>query len=137
MTEITNGNHGRRDVGDPTGQVGAMLYLRVASGSPLDASGIIYQREACMRIAARRGLNVIREYADIGKPSRYEQQTALRQLLDDLNDKRDASIVLVSDYTRLGRRITELTAVASRIEACGAVVVAAQDMEEKEEASNE
>lgn len=129
MTEIKNGNQGRQGADGASDQVKAVLYIRVASSHPQDASAATRQREACMQVAARQGLHIVREYADLGKPSRYERQTALQKLLDDLGGKRDAGIVLVSDYTRFSRRTAELAAVVDRISACGAAITTAQDSE--------
>lgn len=101
----------------------AVMYLRVASAHEVDASAVTRQREACLRIAARHGLTVIREYADVGRPAQLDQQLQLRRLLDDLFERQDAAFVVVYDYPRLGRSLADLNEVEARIRGCGAEVV--------------
>jgi site-specific DNA recombinase len=101
----------------------AVIYLRVASAREVDGSVIVHQREGCMRLAARHGLTVIREYVDAGRSARLEQQMELRRLLDDLRQRRDVVAVIVWDYARLGRSMTQLDDVTRSIRACGAEIV--------------
>jgi DNA invertase Pin-like site-specific DNA recombinase len=65
---------------------------------------------------------IIREYADVGCPARFEQQTELQHLLDELWRDRDAAFVVVWDYARLARDLTQLNDVVRRIHGCGAEV---------------
>jgi DNA invertase Pin-like site-specific DNA recombinase len=101
----------------------AVIYLRVASAHEVDDSAINQQREGCMRLAARHGLTVIREYVDVGRGARLEQQVELQRLLDNLRQKRDAEAVIVWDYARLGRSMTQLDDVIHSIRSCGAEIV--------------
>jgi hypothetical protein len=101
----------------------AVAYLRVASTQQDDA-GIAIQRDACRRIAMQRDMAVIREYADIGRPARLEQQPELHRLLAELSQLRDAAAVIVWDYTRLSRNLTQLDTLIQRIRLCGAEVIA-------------
>jgi DNA invertase Pin-like site-specific DNA recombinase len=100
----------------------AVTYLRVASAHQEDQGAIDRQREGCQRIAERHGLTVIREYVDVGRPARLDQQMELRRLLDDLMERQDAAFVIVWDYARLGRSMEQLDDVISRIKLCGAEV---------------
>ena len=63
----------------------AALYLRVASPDPRDHQAIAHQREGCMRIAAKHGLNVVREYVDLGQPAQPANapSKSLSLLLDE------------------------------------------------------
>jgi DNA invertase Pin-like site-specific DNA recombinase len=101
----------------------AVVYLRVASAHKADGSTIARQREGCLRLAARHGLTVIREYVDIGRSARLDHQVELRRLLDDLDQQRDSVAVIVWDYARLGRSMTQLDDVIHRIHSCGAEVI--------------
>lgn len=100
----------------------AVVYLRIARGHADDATAVAYQREGCRRIAERHGLTVIREYLDVGRPARLDQQTELRRLLDDLLERQDAAFVIVWDYARLGHSMEQLDDVIGRIKVCGAEV---------------
>lgn len=100
----------------------AVMYLRIARGHPDDATAIMYQREGCRRIAARQGLAIIREYVDVRCPARLDRQTELRRLLCDLERLRDTSCVVVWDYARLSRDLTELESIEDQIHACGAKI---------------
>ena len=101
----------------------AVMYLRVASTHEADTSTIAHQREGCLRLAARHGLTVIREYTDVGRSAQFDQQVMLQRLLNELYQRRDAVAVVVWDYARLGRSMTQLDDVIHRIHSCGAEVV--------------
>lgn len=101
----------------------AVIYLRVASSHKHDASTIDRQREGCLRIAARQGVTVVREYADIGRAARLEQQVELLRLLDDLHQKRDVAYVIIWDYARLARSMEQLNWLVHHFHACGAQLV--------------
>jgi DNA invertase Pin-like site-specific DNA recombinase len=101
----------------------AVVYLRVASARHEDQAAIARQREGCLRIADRHGLTVIREYADIGRPARLEQQIELLHLLDDLHQHRDVAAVIVWDYARLARSMAQLDQIVHHVRACEAEIV--------------
>jgi DNA invertase Pin-like site-specific DNA recombinase len=86
----------------------------------------------CERIANRHGLAIVREYIDVGKPARLDQQSELRRLLTDLERLHDATYVVVSDYARFGRDLQSLDDVTRRIRACGAEVVTITGVETAE-----
>ena len=96
----------------------AVLYLRTGSAD----ANVDLQRKACLRIAELYEIAIIREYADLGRPARFEQQTELQHLLDELWHQRDAAFVVAWDYARLGRDMTQLNDVIRRIHGCGAEV---------------
>src|SRR5262245_2668540 len=91
---------------DPETQ--AIIYIRVASSRD-DLTDVERQREECLRIARERGLTVIREYVDQGRSGHLSGQLALQRLLHDLAERHDAAFVVVRDYSRLGRSLTDLT----------------------------
>lgn len=107
----------------------AVIYLRVASSYQADASTINRQREDCLRIAARHGLTVVREYADIGRPARLDQQVELLRLLGDLHQWRDVAYVVVWDYARFARSMEQLNQVIHHIHACGVNVATTTGVE--------
>ena len=63
------------------------------------------QAEAMQQYAARRGIEVVRTYADAGKSGlSLEGRDALKQLIDDVqNGKADFTTILVYDISRWGR----------------------------------
>lgn len=63
------------------------------------------QREVIQQYAERRGMAVVRTYADAGKSGlRIEGRDALKQLIRDVeNDRADFSAILVYDVSRWGR----------------------------------
>jgi DNA invertase Pin-like site-specific DNA recombinase len=101
----------------------AVMYLRVAPRHLRDTEAISHQREACQRIAAKRGLCVVREYIDLGTPALLERQTALQRLLADLSEHRDAAHVVIWDYARLAQDMTQLDEIISQLRVQGADVV--------------
>jgi DNA invertase Pin-like site-specific DNA recombinase len=63
------------------------------------------QSEAMQRYAARRGIEIVRTYADEGKSGlSLEGRDALKQLIEDVQTKKaDFSTILVYDISRWGR----------------------------------
>jgi DNA invertase Pin-like site-specific DNA recombinase len=63
------------------------------------------QSEAMQEYAARRGIEIVRTYADAGKSGlSLEGRDALKQLIDDVQTKKaDFSTILVYDISRWGR----------------------------------
>jgi hypothetical protein len=100
----------------------AVLYLRVASAAGDAEQTVANQRTACQRIANTYGATVVREYTDLGKPARLQQQTDLQRLLTDLAEKQDVGFVVVWDYARLARDLATLDEIIRRIRACGAEI---------------
>jgi hypothetical protein len=100
----------------------AVVYLRVARAEDGSDDAIAAQRAACERIAITYGATIVREYVDRGKSARLTQQTELRHLLADLEQRHDAAYVVVWDYARLGRDLQSLDDVIRRIRDYGAEV---------------
>ncbi|MEY9861520.1 DNA invertase Pin-like site-specific DNA recombinase [Catenulispora sp. GAS73] len=119
MTQEENGGHGQPS---RPGEARAVLYLRVGSAHPQDGQAAVLQRTACLRFAESHGLSIVREYVDLGTPARYDCQSALQHLLFELDEKRDAPYVVVSDYARLSRMLPELTSITRRVHSCRAVI---------------
>jgi DNA invertase Pin-like site-specific DNA recombinase len=63
------------------------------------------QAEALQQYAARRGIEIVRTYADQGKSGlRLDGRDALKQLISDVESKRaDFTTILVYDISRWGR----------------------------------
>jgi hypothetical protein len=100
----------------------AVMYIRVAHVRDGSTSAVTAQREACERIANGYGVCVVREYADLGKPARWEQQSELQRLLVELAEKRDVAYVVIFDYARLARDLASLDGIVGRIQLCGAEI---------------
>jgi DNA invertase Pin-like site-specific DNA recombinase len=108
------------------------VYLRVASARHEDHGKVEHQRQGCRQIAERHGLTIIREYADVGRAGRLDQQIELLRLLADLREKRDVASVIVWDYAWLGRSMEQLEQVSHYIRSCGAQIVTITGMEAAE-----
>jgi hypothetical protein len=98
------------------------MYLRVAHMQADSDIAYTAQRAACERIANTYGVSVVREYADLGKPARWEQQTELQRLLTELAEQRDVGYVVIFDYARLARDLTSLDGIIRSIHLCGAEI---------------
>ena len=63
------------------------------------------QAEAMRQYAARRGIEIVRTYADEGKSGlRLDGRNALKQLIDDVQSRKtDFTTILVYDVSRWGR----------------------------------
>jgi DNA invertase Pin-like site-specific DNA recombinase len=110
-------------VDKPNPEQRAVLYLRVASADPRDQQAVAHQRQGCLRIAAKHGLTVVREYVDLGRPARPAKQAALQQLFTDLAEYSDTAYVIVWNYARLAHDMDYLNAVISELRARGAEVL--------------
>jgi DNA invertase Pin-like site-specific DNA recombinase len=102
----------------------AVQYVRVASSYRQDNLAAERQRAGCRRVATHQDLTIVREYADLGRPARLDQQIELLRLLDDLHQKRDVGAVIVWDYARLARVSTTLKQILHHVQACGAEIIA-------------
>jgi hypothetical protein len=100
----------------------AVMYIRVANVRDGSTRAVTAQREACERIANGYGVHVVREYADLGKPARWEQQPELQRLLVELAEQRDVAYVVIFDYARLARDLASLDGIIRRIHLCGAEI---------------
>lgn len=106
----------------------AVVYMRVARDKgPRTAHLIATQREACQRIAAKQGLAVVREYFDVGRPARLEEQLELLQLIADLEQKRDAAFVVTWDYGCLAHSTAQITYLKYRLQSCAASITTNDD----------
>lgn len=100
----------------------AVMYIRVANVRNGFTSAATAQREACERIANGYGVHVVREYADLGKPARWEQQSELQRMLVDLAEQRDVAYVVIFDYASLAADLASLDGIVRRIHLCGAKI---------------
>ncbi|MEA5366444.1 recombinase family protein [Amycolatopsis sp., V23-08] len=99
----------------PNRQNRAVMYLRVGSAHSEDQKILDLQRQGCRQIAAKHGLQIIREYADIGRPAVLERQTALLQLLENLARQHDAAYVVTWHYSRVGKTMDQIDDVERRL----------------------
>lgn len=110
--------------GMPLGDPGSVSGIRIRGGRPAFAGGTISraaqyvrmstehqrystenQADAIRQYAERRGLEVVRTYADEGRSGlRLDGRDGLKQLIDDVqNERADFSTILVYDVSRWGR----------------------------------
>jgi hypothetical protein len=101
----------------------AVTYLRIGSGVQSDAGvQVSAQRQACLRIARTYGATIVREYVDLGRPARLDQQPELRRLITDLSELQDVGYVVVADYARLADELTALDDLIRRLRSYSARV---------------
>ena len=86
-----------------SGSVRAAQYVRMSTDHQKYSTE--HQATALQQYAARRGLQIVRTYADEGKSGlRLDGRDALKQLIDDVqNKKADFKTILVYDISRWGR----------------------------------
>ncbi len=91
----------RADV--PPGLIRAAQYVRMSTEHQKYSTE--NQGDAIQQYAERRGIEIIRTYADAGKSGlSLEGRDALKQLIDDVqNDRADFTAILVYDVSRWGR----------------------------------
>lgn len=99
------------------------MYLRIGSPHPQDLHSIDLQRQGCRQIAAKHGLQIIREYADVGTPAILERQTALLNLLEDLARQHDAAYVVTWDYSRIGNTMDQINDVEQRLSSVDSSII--------------
>jgi DNA invertase Pin-like site-specific DNA recombinase len=99
----------------------AVTYLRVARHSD---KAIEQQRQACAQEAKSLGLTIMREFVDIGASGQTMERVGLRAMLDYLIEP-GADVLIVPGIPRLARNLHMSRAIASQIEASGAVLVLA------------
>jgi DNA invertase Pin-like site-specific DNA recombinase len=107
----------------------AVIYLRIGSPFLQDLHRVDLQRQGCRQIAAKHGLQIIREYTDVGTPAILERQTALLNLLEDLARQRDAAHVVMWDYSRAACTLEQLDAVERQLRNAEASVITLTGME--------
>ena len=85
------------------GQVRAAQYVRMSTDHQKYSTE--NQSDAIAAYAARRGLQIVRTYADEGRSGlRFEGRDAINQLIEDVRAGRaDFTVVLVYDVSRWGR----------------------------------
>lgn len=81
----------------------AVIYLRVASRQPDDLAAIERQRAACQRLAREYRVEIIREYADVGRSGRSGSRPGLHRLQAELETRPKIHYVIVEDVARLSR----------------------------------
>lgn len=112
----------------------AVVYMRVArDDGPRTARATTAQREACERIAAKHGLTLVREYVDLGRAARFEEQLELQRLLADLEQKRDAAFVVTWNYGRLAHSTTQTAYLNYRLQSCAANILTTDDPTQPDE----
>lgn len=87
----------------PTGSARAAEYVRMSTEHQKYSTE--NQAEAIRQYAARRGIEIVRTYADQGKSGlRLDGRDALKQLIADVqNETADFTTILVYDVSRWGR----------------------------------
>lgn len=91
------------EAGNPTPTIRAAEYARMSTEH--QQYSIENQGEAIRQYAARRGMTIVRTYADSGKSGlRIDGREALQRLIRDVeNGAADFSVILVYDVSRWGR----------------------------------
>lgn len=115
---------------DNAPKIGAVSYIRVnhtsPSLTPTVAQSIELQRRDCETIATELGVQLTREYVDIGGRG-IHRRPVLSQLLDDLSVTRPKYLV-TSDLDRLSRHAEEFRALRIRLNATGVTIASWQTL---------
>src|ERR1700759_1616094 len=87
----------------PSTGFGGAPYVRMSTDH--QKYSIQNQSDAIAEYASRRGLSIVKTYADAGRSGlRFSGRTALKQLIGDVQSRRnDYDIILVYDVSRWGR----------------------------------
>ncbi len=103
MVRRRSHQHPGSDDADPGGAGHAAEYVRMSTDHQKYSTE--NQAEAIRQYAARRGLEIVRTYADEGKSGlRLDGRDALKQLIDDVQSgKANFTTILVYDVSRWGR----------------------------------
>jgi len=107
----------------PTKQKTAVIYLRVNHAAQMDderaAGRSEMQRQACLRVAKQLGCEIVGEFVDHGGSSSGIDRPGLRMLFESIKAT-PASFVIIEDFARLSRRISELHTMEQEIASTGA-----------------
>lgn len=102
----------------------AVLYTRVSTDEQAEhGTSLAGQLEACQRVAAQHGADVVAHYPDAGvSGAHYATRAGLQMALADLETGK-ANMLIVYDVTRLSRDVEYLSAIVKRVRAAGARLV--------------
>lgn len=114
----------------------AVTYLRIGSPFLQDLHRVDLQRQGCRQIAAKHGLQIIREYTDVGTPAILERQTALLNLLEDLARQRDAAHLAMWDYSRAACTLEQLDTIERQLRDVKASIITLTGVEAVERLIN-
>ena len=91
----------------PTYKVG--IYCRLSKDDDIregESQSIGHQKEILREFCRKKGWKVEKEYVDDGYSGLNMERPSLKQLLDDVADKK-INVVVTKDYSRLGRNHLE------------------------------
>ena len=106
-----------------------MIYLRVSTKEQVEKDlteegfSIAAQREACARLLAERGWELVEEYADKGESARTADRPALRAMLARVAEGGDVEAVVVYKVDRLARNIEDHVAIRALLRRRGVALV--------------
>jgi DNA invertase Pin-like site-specific DNA recombinase len=93
----------------------AVIYLRIGASSEYNTNLIEDQRDTCKQLADGHELTIVREYVDIGRPARLDQQVELNNLLDDLEQLQDIEFVIAANSSRVASDLKGAIFVLAKI----------------------
>ena len=106
----------------------ALIYLRVSTkeqaekGEATEGYSIPAQREACVRVCAERGFNVLDEFVDAGESARSSDRPSLKAMLSRVGDG-DIGAIVVHKIDRLARNIEDHVAIRAALRRHGCQLV--------------
>jgi site-specific DNA recombinase len=115
----------------------AVIYLRVSTKEQVEKDlteegfSIAAQREACVRLLAERGWELVDEYADKGESARTADRPQLRAMLARVAEDGDVEAVVVHKVDRLARNIEDHVAIRALLRRRGVTLVSvAENLDE-------
>lgn len=100
----------------------AVCYVRTVRTFLEDRAAVEYQRDACRRLAAERGITITVEILDTGVSSARADRKGLTALFDAI-DRYHLGYVISSDAKRLARNHELFESLRARLAAHGAVLL--------------
>lgn len=102
---------------------GVVIYRRTATARQ---SSLSAQSEACRRLAARHGWEVKAVYTDADVSGNTTKRPGLQKMVRDAQDG-GFDVVIVSEFDRLSRSMTDLPTILHDLEAQGIVLISIAD----------
>lgn len=106
----------------------ALIYLRVSTkeraekGEATEGYSIPAQREACVRLCAERGLNVLDEFVDAGESARSSDRPSLKVMLSRVGEG-DIGAIVVHKIDRQARNTEDHVAIRAALRRHGCQLV--------------
>jgi site-specific DNA recombinase len=111
----------------------AAIYLRVSTSKQADKDfdpdgySLPAQREACLRKAQEKGLEVVDEYMDRGESAKTADRPEFQRLVERIRTKRDVDYVIVDKVDRFARNMRDAVNIIHELKAAGCQLVSVKE----------